>query len=264
MFALLALHGWGKLQPERDCNPGLDWLAKTQRPDGGWSPHPGVDQSTWMTSLVLLLPGPMAGRLNWKAAADWLIHTTGRESSLLQRVRSVMITGKIPNPGSDGWPFYPNTAAWVSPTAFSILALRKMATRYPERAGEIRQRIDDGELYLAARRCADGGWNHGSSRALGYDSPSYPETTGLALASLKGAPPDLLRSSIAAAESHWRSCRSLEATRWLELGLLAQNRRVAGEPKPYQATRTLLTQELAIDVITTSALQGRNPLEPNV
>ena len=66
------------------------------------------------------------------------------------------------------------------------------------------------------------------SRALGYDGNSYPETTGAALLALAGAAN--LDKSLAAAERHWRECRSAEGAAWLKLGLLANGRKQEGWP----------------------------------
>ena len=104
-----------------------------------------------------------------------------------------------------------------------------------------------------ARRCADGGWNHGSSRALGYEGQSYPETTGAALLALRGV--SNLEKSIAAAERHWRECRSAESAAWLKLGLLAQAaKRKVGLPQ----TKPRNVRDTALCVLADRAEQGSN------
>lgn len=236
----------------------LQWVARTQRPDGGWPPEPNVPTSTWVTALVLLLPPDLLHpNLQWKPGLDWLLKITGRESGLLQHVRSVMITGKLGKRNPDGWSFFPDTAAWVTPTAFSLLALRKLSAQNLGEASEpVARRIAAGRDFLLARKCVDGGWNHGSSRALGYDSLSYPETTGLALVSLHGLlDATVLAPSLALAAQHLRDCKSLEGARWLELGLLS-NRKPLEALKPFDTggpSRIRLTQELALDVIARQA-----------
>jgi hypothetical protein len=66
--------------------------------------------------------------------------------------------------------------------------------------------------------CREGGWNHGSVRALGYESKAYPETTGMALAALHGVQAPELPRAIGVAQRFLAACRSADALNWLRLG----------------------------------------------
>jgi hypothetical protein len=119
---------------------------------------------------------------------------------------------------------------------------------------QIQNRIGEGTSFLLARRCRDGGWNHGSTHSLGYDSDSYPETTGLALLALHGAVKSDMGPAIDVAERHLRESRSLEATSWLTLGLLAHGRSPSvGSVMPHQGTVAL-----AVAALADAARLGRN------
>ena len=111
--------------------------------------------------------------------------TTGQESSFEYRLRQWLLGNRRQAELEfAGWPWIPGAAAWVGPTAVAILALDKENRRRPLMG--IHQRIDAGRKFLAAARVPEGGWNHGSVRPLGYESKPYPETTGMALAALRG------------------------------------------------------------------------------
>ena len=97
--------------------------------------------------------------------------------------------------------------------------------------------------YLLSRMCADGGWNHGSSQALGRDGDSYPETTGIALLALRAAgsvPANRaqLGRARAAARRHLAICRTAEGIAWLRMGLAAHGENVQSAFQPVCRTNT--------------------------
>jgi len=154
----------------------------------------------------------------------------------------------------DGWPWYPGAAAWVAPTALTILALEKLDRAGDTRDTRVRERIEQGRAFLLARRCSDGGWNHGSTRALGYDSGSYPETTGVALLALHSSRRSELESGVSSAERQLARCHSSEAASWLQLGLLARGRPAAA---PVIDPRGGVL-EIALGALAQAASEGRN------
>jgi hypothetical protein len=197
---------------------GLRFLYSTQRRDGGWSPQPGVAESTWVTALAALLPEEAIGAARLKQALAWLEGQTGRESTWGFRLREMMSGNNSRNPA--GWAWFPGAAAWVIPTSVGIMAFERALRR--GESSSLRDRVNSGREYLAAHVCADGGWNHGSSRALGRDGDSYPETTGIALAALRHSPDGrLIERGKAAARRHLGTCRTAEGIAWLRIGLAA-------------------------------------------
>lgn len=253
-LALLALSSNGTLSGS-EVHQTLEWLRGCQRPDGGIAPRPSVAESAWQTALALLLPPDFAGNaIDRKRAADWVLAQSGRESGWVYRLRLWML-GEKSDIGLryDGWPWYPGAAAWVSPTALSLLALAKL-TKQGFLEPKLKDRFAQGQAFLLDRRCRDGGWNHGSTKALGYDSDSYPETTGMALLALHGVTDAAVTKGLERAEQQIRVVRSAEAQSWLRLGLVAHGR------KP---TVTLIpprdgTMELALALLASSAEAGRN------
>ena len=222
------------------------WLRKTQRSDGGWAPRPEVDISTWVSSLGLLaLPGNLP-------AWQWLMAQTGRDSRLTQRVREWMLGVTSEYDSADAaWSWYPETASWVGPTAYAILALR--GAKRPEAA----DRIAAGQRFLVSRRCRDGGWNHGSARALGYEAHSYPEMTGLALSALAGT--KHAESAKSNALVQLPECRTAEGVAWLQLGLAA----VGVRPLRAEVPACRSAHDLALRLLSEVALAGRYPFAPS-
>ncbi len=244
VYAVMALLAAGESQA---AGVGFRWLAAAQRDDGGWAPQPGVDQSTWVTGLVALLPGELLGQGRHAAAIAWLMGAVGRESTFAYRVREFLLGGSIP-PEQEfaGWPWVPGAAAWVGPTSVAMLALEKERRRNPE--SRIAERIAAGRNFLLQRMCGGGGWNHGSARPLGYDSDPYPETTGMALAALRGVQSPKVELSLAVASRFLAQCRSADAFNWLRLGLLAHGR-LSAETRPAAGLACRTTCERSIRLL---------------
>lgn len=253
VYALLAHQAIRRSAPRG--SEAVAWLSAAQRRDGGWTPRHSVDESTWVTALVALLPPETIGGRRHARAMEWLLGEGAMDSSPMFRLRALLRDGKLPDgPAASGWPWFPGTAAWVTPTCLGILALKKCYWRRP--STDLRERIDEARTFLLSRRCADGGWNHGSARALGYNSDSYPETTGQALLALAGTDPAKLEGSFSLAQRFLWEQRSSGGAAWLRLGLLAHQQIPAGAPLFTMPCRTV--PDTALTLLAAAAEQGYN------
>jgi hypothetical protein len=149
----------------------------------------------------------------------------------------------------------PGAAAWVGPTSLAILALEKES--HVQNSAAIRGRIEDGRRFLMLHMCTGGGWNHGAARALGWAANPYPETTGMALAALRGAGGDQIERSVALARRFLAESRSADAINWLRLGLLAHG----GAPHDFAAPQNLeyrTVAENSLRILVSGVETGRN------
>jgi hypothetical protein len=187
---------------------------------------------------------------------SWLLDTSGRETSFSFRLIRMFSEKNPDREGFEGWPWFPGTAAWVAPTGMAIRALEKARAQQPPHIERhIGERVQAGRDFLLARRCLDGGWNHGSSRPLGYEAESYPETTGLALLGLTSAPRAALEPSLERAARQFGECRSAQGRAWLRLALASHAHSVpaaADEPASRDIT------DAALDVLAHAAERGSN------
>jgi len=243
VYSVLAMLAAG----EPECaGRGLQWIRRLERADGGFPPQAAVEESSWVTALVALLPPEQLGEAAHDRAIRWLLNTTGSETTVVYRLRQWLL-GNSPPPEQafSGWPWTPGATAWVGPTSLAILALEKEARRQP--SAKIAGRIAQGRQFLVTRTCHEGGWNHGAARALGYESGPYPETTGMALAALRGVDtPEVVRA-IVTAQRFLADCHSADAINWLRLGLMAHGGLPPGYCRPAGVEcRTLPETSLAM------------------
>jgi hypothetical protein len=252
-YAVLALLSTGETAAS---GRGIRWLNEHRRSDGGWPACIGVDESCWATALAALIPPEALGGDVHRDAIRWLLGTTGEESTRIYRIRQFLLGNAIPaDQSAPGWPWVPGAAAWVGPTSLALLAL----DRERERSGSpaVHERLREGRTFLLNRMCRGGGWNHGSTNALGYPADPYPETTGMALAALRGHASPRVDLSIAAARRFLDQCRSADAWNWLRMGLSAHG----GLPDGYRPAGEIqfrTVPEIALD-LAIAAGPSRNP-----
>jgi hypothetical protein len=246
------------------CCRGIDWLAAMQCGDGGFAPTRAVSEPTWVTSLAILALASGDARqrdaqlARRNRAVAWLLGQKPAETSgvigFLQRLLNT--PGSRPPPGGAAW--YPGTAAWVAPTAMQIFALARAATLTGDPM--LQQALEQARSFLLARRLADGGWNHGGWYAASERVASYPETTGMALAALRGFPPQVLRPSIDLAEATVARAGSLEAWAWLNMSLVIHNRRASTERADAPVEFPVWTvRDLALGILSSNASSPSNP-----
>ena len=87
-----------------------------------------------------------------------------------------------------GWPWLDGTFAWVEPTAWCLMALKRWTEG--RRSADAAERIDHAERLLRDRMCRGGGWNYGNRLVMDKALRPYASTTALALLALQDAPKD--------------------------------------------------------------------------
>lgn len=185
-LALLGLSTWADAVPARRISHGLTWLTTQQHADGSWPPMAWLQEGSWATALAILaLAFFESYRQSALRGANWLLHLQGRRPGWMVSLLYRFAPQKLPirvNPHLQGWPWAAAASSWVEPTAYSLIALKRLRASLQETLVE--KRIRQGERMLYDRMCVDGGWNSGNVQVYGELIPPYPDTTALALIAL--------------------------------------------------------------------------------
>ncbi len=186
-FSILGLSTLGDRSLTLRINLGLNWLADRQKSDGSWSLTTHLKESSWTTALAILALAPFEQH-GQKAiqGARWLLHQEGDDLGWIVSVIYRLAPERLParlNPDLKGWPWTFGTFSWVEPTAYALIALKKLKPYLEETRFE--ERIREGELMIYDRMCDGGGWNYGNPEVLAVNLWPYPETTALALIALQ-------------------------------------------------------------------------------
>lgn len=252
-------------------------LTQTQHQDGSWTPvH--FDGSpcwpaSWTTSLALITllriePGSAA----IAKAVHWLCSSRGIESHWLWRWKFKTVDTQVSfNPDKFGWNWAPETASWVIPTAFAVLALR-MAGKQQSAANERGKRIQLGIEMLLDRASPGGGWNAGNGVAFGVALAPHVEATAIALLALQGT--QTSRSQLATDSLGWLieqtcRCRGITSTAWAILALHAYHPHsdMAGKRRDHLASllespkQVADNSALAVAALALDTIDGRNVFE---
>ena len=185
-LATLALGRLDTPDARTSAAAGVRWLADWQHDDGGWPVSTRVRESTWATPLAVIALHEL-GREGAAAVrgARWLLRRTPRQlglaMSLLNRFAPNTMAVRL-NPELKGWAWTDDTAAFVEPTCYALLALKRLRPHLPGAA--VIERIDEAERMVYDRMCRDGGWNYGNSMVLGAELWPYADVTALALLAL--------------------------------------------------------------------------------
>lgn len=174
----------------------LAWL-RVARLDRELLPYvPGGDASAEATLLGLgagLVPevaGVEALPFSWAhlllpavsrdVAAFDAVRTATLERLLAWKGRPVEQEGEVVlqhDTTLEGWPWADGTSAWVEPTAYAVISLRRCGLGAHPRCRQ-------GLALLRDRQCADGGWNYGNPGVLGEALESDVPPTGWAVLAL--------------------------------------------------------------------------------
>ena len=233
MYAALSLHG------EPAAERAWSLLTSWQLGDGSWRPSRDVRVAHWDTALCVTM-ATMRGEFGepFRKGVDWLVHSAGNESSLLNRTAArVGLFDPERDLSLEGWPWSPNSSSWLEPTVHTLVALKKASARLPNSG--LRERIRLGEGHLMDVRCRDAGWNYGTSTVRRIELPSYPETTALALVGLQGHAD--LAHSLDLAVRMARETPSPMARAWLSVALHLNEAEVPVFPAAEPSSDILIT-----------------------
>ncbi len=216
-YAMLALHGAAGSEAAVDRAWSL--VRSWELADGSVRPGVEIADGTWVTALLVTLASVRGVHdENVARSVGWLLRVAGAEHNLLMRSFSYfnLLQTKL-DVSHAGWPWRNGNAAWIEPTALTLVALKKVQAQFP--SAELDHRVREGEELVLARRCSDGGWNCGNPNVLNFDLPSYPESTGLALVGLQGRSTKEVAGPLEVGRRLRAETKSSLAKAWLAIAL---------------------------------------------
>lgn len=172
----------------------LNYLIKSQNPDGGWPTGPNEGKSDWCSGPALFALRTVAtgkpskqATAAYEKGANFLSELPTELYNLAARMLLGAVQGvKATEEAARGWPWSRGCYHWVEPTSYNLYAYKiPELTTYK---GGFNQVILRANKFLLENTCSAGGWNHGSHFSLGVNLPPYIVTTAEALLALQDFP----------------------------------------------------------------------------
>ena len=224
-FAALALG----LQDTDAVERVEDFLLRVQNPNGSWPAFLEDDlDGNWVTSLAVIALRDFVPAIPARLKGfRWLMNSAGRESNWFWKWKFRTADRHVRfDPDKFGWPWIPNTASWVVPTAFAILALNRVPCTCGGLEG-IPFRVDRGIEMLMDRACPRGGWNAGNGVVYGVPLAPHPDDTAIALLALGNrAQHPVVQASVDWLEQTAPTLTAPWSLAWIILALAAYGRAV--------------------------------------
>lgn len=246
------------LMPEtKTRGAAIGFLLGSQLRDGSWPAFKGDSEGSWATALAICtlnMTGDFVAQRD--KGARWLITNRGREARWLWRWKFKTVDRAVRfDPDKYGWPWSADTASWVIPTAFSLVALKQFTACNRSEASE--NRIILGVKMLLDRECLGGGWNAGNSMVYGNPLRPHVEATAIALLALQDEPQSAgIRDALDWLTTRAAALRSAESLAWIILSLFVYRQPIetlkdalaltSAESIDNQNTATLATALLAL------------------
>jgi Squalene-hopene cyclase C-terminal domain len=181
VMAAIAMAGRGEPTLSGAREGALQWLRGAQHRDGGWGLQADDDESGWQTAwAVLALAGSGGDEDAVARGVGWLLAVKTIEFGKDAMQKADQALGI--DLGLRGWPWLPDQASWVEPTALAVLALAAGPA-----TPEIKRRTDEAVTYLTDRRCLGGGWNVGNPLMFSQALPARAHPTAWVLLALARA-----------------------------------------------------------------------------
>jgi hypothetical protein len=215
-WSAIALASYGEIDAARGP---ADWLALQQQGDGSVGVFADDQEPRWPTSLALLawlLVDRAADSRRYLAAIDdavvWCLNDRGKTAPRSEEI------------GHDttivGWSWAADTACWLEPTCYHVMALTTAGL------GD-QARVADGRRLIVDRLLPSGGANYGNTIVLGQQLLAHVAPTGVALTALsqQTAGDERIERSLAYLERALGPGIAPLSLSWACLGLTAFDRR---------------------------------------
>jgi hypothetical protein len=186
-----------------------DWLATQQQPHGSISLSEDNKDATWPTAYAILLWAALdSHKAAQQKAVQWLLALPSQTFEHSPQDPNRNDTTLI------GWPWTVGCYAWIEPTAWAILALRRKGLTE-------HKRVIQGIQLIVDRALPSGGWNYGNSIVFDTELLPQPAPTGLALLAFSGLKPkdSMVEKSLRILRDMLPKIRSPQSLCWGSLGV---------------------------------------------